>query len=131
MKTIFTFFDFCTLILFFFSFILLLILKVSIFDQAYYFMGFFWFPLLSVRSASVKKRFSLLQVLFLLNDWFTSKLNFMGQENPSFLLKLAFPFCVGFLILSFSIGKGTIYLLGLCLGGFINYLQDRLFTKKV
>ena len=131
MKKIFTFFDLLTLILFFSSFFSLLLFKVSIFDQAFYFVGFFWFLLLSVRSTKVKRRFSLLQTLFFINDWFISKLSFEEEEKPNFLTILAFPVSMGFLILSFSGKKGFLYFFGLALGSIINFLREQLLAKKV
>ena len=132
MKSIFTFFDLMTLVLFFSSFFGLFLFKVSIFDQAFYFMGFFWFLLLSVRSVRVKRRFSLLNILFLINDWFISKLSFdEGENESSFFSHLAFPLSMGFLIISFSGKKGFLYFFGLILGSIISFLKDRLFAKKV
>jgi|TARA_Y100001954_G_scaffold103338_1_gene112482 hypothetical protein len=131
LKKIFTFFDLLTLILFFSSFFSLLLFKVSIFDQAFYFVGFFWFLLLSVRSTKVKRRFSLLQTLFFINDWFISKLSFEEEEKPNFLTILAFPVSTGFLILSFSGKKGLLYFFGLALGSIINFLREQLLAKKV
>ena len=118
-------------ILFLLSFLGLLFFEISIFNQAFYFVGFFWFLLLSVRTKNVRKRFSLLPILFWLNDWFSSKLDFGEEKGPSFLIKLAFPVTVGFLILSFSKGKGALYFIGLFLGGMIHYLQVQLLAKKV
>ena len=131
LKKIFTFFDLMTLILFFCSFCGLLLLKVSIFNQAFYFIGFFWFLLLSVRSAKVKRRFSLLQSLFFIDDWFISKLNFDDEKDPHFLIKLVFPASIGLLIFSFSEKKGFLYFIGLVFGLIINFLYLQLFTKKV
>ena len=100
-----------TFILFLLSFLGLLFFEISIFNQAFYFVGFFWFLLLSVRTKNVRKRFILLPILFWLNDWFSSKLDFGEEKGPSFLIKLAFPVTVGFLILSFSKGRGHSILL--------------------
>jgi hypothetical protein len=131
LKTIFTFFDLFTLILFFLSLIGLLLFEVSIFDQAFYFVGFFWFLLMSVRTKNVKKRFSLLHVLFLLNDWFSSKLDYKEEKGPSSFIQWAFPVSVGLLMISFSREKGSFYFFGLLLGGVVNYFQSQLFTKKI
>tara|TARA_Y100001970_G_C14173819_1_gene825743 strand:- start:1319 stop:1729 length:411 start_codon:yes stop_codon:yes gene_type:complete len=131
LKKVFTFFDLMTLILFLMSFFGLVLFRVSIFDQSFYFMGFFWFLLLSVRPNTVKRRFSLLQILFFINDWFISKLRFDDDKESHFLFKLAFPISVGLFILSFSGKKGLLYFFGLFLGSIINFLRGQLFTKKV
>ena len=118
-----------TFILFLLSFLGLLFFEISIFNQAFYFVGFFLVYCL-VFVKNVRKRFSLLPILFWLNDWFSSKLDFGEEKGPSFLIKLAFPVTVGFLILSFSKGKGALYFIGLFLGGMIHYLQVQLLAKK-